>query len=227
VIREWTLIIGIFVIVIFPESIGWWAKRFYDAGQKRGAKTAEVSIAGAKLTFADSTNQIAALGAALKANQDVQKAAAELKAASGSPANVQRAQTIEQHAADVSSQLQATLASARTIQLKKDQVIQDAPGLATGAGRYGVVVSADKQNDLAAYEVEQLKKRHIGQAVIYERQGFLRTVAQFPNTDEASQSLPHIHEYRKGAYVINLDKWCTNPSHSGRQIAGAPVLTCP
>lgn len=61
---------------------------------------------------------------------------------------------------------------------------------------------------------------------IYERGGFQRTVARFANKDEAEEQLSMLQQYRKSAYVINLDAWWGEAQESGRTIAGAPVFVC-
>jgi hypothetical protein len=110
--------------------------------------------------------------------------------------------------------------------LAQDQVIQDAPSQASGSGTYGIVVSPDKQNDLAAYEVQRLKRLGYTDLAVYDRQGVLRTVACFGDRESAETKLPMIQGYRKTTYVINLDKWCADPQDSGKQIDGVPIFAC-
>lgn len=226
VFRELAIIVAVAVVVFRPGVVVLWAKAFNDEGKRLGAKSSELRLGPATLAFDNSADQVATLTAATKANEDVQKLAQQLSATAASPQNVARARQIEQTANTVAAKLAASISATKTTLLAQDQAIQAAAGVTSGAGDYGIVVSADKQDDLAAYEVQQLHKRAVSDVKIFDRQGFLRTVAAFANRDDAEKELPAIEQYRKSAYVINLSKWCPNPQNSGRQIAGAAVLLC-
>jgi hypothetical protein len=224
IVRETALIITVLVILIYPGSIAWWAKTLDDEGKKRGAKSTEVSIAGAKVVFDDATNTVANLAAADRTNDDLRQHVQTLVVTS-SPKNAEQVKQIETASNVLSSQLKSSLASAKSTQLAQDQIVQGATGLKTGEGNYGIVVSADKKDDLAAYEVHLLKKENINDVAIYDRQGFLRTLARFPDAAAANAVLPDIQKTRQGAYVINLSKWCPQYS-SERTLADVPVLKC-
>ena len=75
--------------------------------------------------------------------------------------------------------LGAGISQAKTVTLAQDQAIQDASGVTVGGGSYGIVVSADKTDELAEYELRSLKRRNIRDIAVYNRQNFLRTIARF------------------------------------------------
>jgi len=110
--------------------------------------------------------------------------------------------------------------------LRTSRDLQDAPGKSSGPGFFGVVISADKQDAPAAYEVEQVQRLGFKDVVFYKRQGFLRTVARFPDRSTAENVLPEIQKYRQTAHLINLEKWCSNPHDSAEKISGITVFTC-
>jgi hypothetical protein len=222
IVREVAIIVVVLVIALHPAVIARWAKKLDIESSKLGAKSSEISIAGAKVAFDHATDSVAAL--ANKTNEDLKRLVQELSA-NASPQNAERVKKIESASIALSSQLQTSLSSARSVQLDQDKIVQDAPGLATGSGSYGIVVSADKKDDLAAYEVQQIKKRSFNNVVIYDRQGFLRTVSLFSDASAANTALPEIQKYRQGAYVINVTKWCPRSSPE-RTLADAAVFKC-
>ena len=223
IVREAAIIIVVAVVAIYPGILAYWAKALNEQSKGHGAKSTEVDVGIAKITFENATDQVVALSEAAKANAQVQNLAQQLLQ-TASPQNAQRAKEIAAASSSVDSKLQSSLASAKNVQLAQDRVIQDAPGMATGSGSYGIVVSADKKDDLAAYEVQQLKRRNFN-VVIYDRQGFLRTVALFPDADAANQSLKTIQQYRDGAYLINVSRWCPTTTPE-RTLANVSVLKC-
>jgi hypothetical protein len=163
------------------------------------------------------------IAAANKSIDDLKQQVQKLVASSPGK-TAEQAKQIETSTDALSSQIQSSLSSAKNAQLSQDPV-QDAPGLATGSGTYGIVVSADKKDDLAAYEVHLLKTENFNDIAIYDRQGFLRTLARFPDAAAANAALPDIQKKRQSAYVINLSKWCPKYS-SERTLADVPVLKC-
>lgn len=226
VARELAIIIAVTIIVVHPGVVAQWAKSLNDESRKAGAKSTEINVGPAKIAFDNTAEQVSVLDAAIKANDVVKKGAQLFINTADTQQKMERAKEVQQNAESVGSKLQASISSAKTALLAQDQIIQDAPGQASGPGTYAIVVSADKQEDLAAYEVQQLKKRGNPDLAIYDRQGFLRTTARFRDKEAAEKELPAIQRYRKTAYIINLDKWCTHPQELKRTISGAPVFAC-
>ncbi len=226
IVRELALVIAVIVLLLDPGVIARWAKSVNEESKKQGGKSTEINLGLAKIAFDNSVIQISTLDAALKANEALKINAQLLVKNAATPQGAERAKEVLQNADSVSSQLQAGISSAKTSALAQDQIIQGASGQASGSGAYGIVVSADKQDDLAAYEVQQLKKRNLTDIAFYERGGFLRTVARFSDREKAEQALSTIKQYRSTAYIINLDKWCSNSQDSGRQVSGVTVFTC-
>lgn len=225
-IREFAIICVVLTVLFWPEVLVRWAKAFNDEARKAGAKSSEFVLGPEKLAFDNSAAQLSELSDATKTNEDVKKLAQELTSKTSSPQNVERAKQIEQAADTLGSRLKASISATKTTLLAQDQAIQKASGLTSGEGTYGIVVSADKQEDLAAYEVAQLEKRNVTDIRIYDREGFLRTVAAYADNQSAEAEIPMIQRYRKSAYIINLSKWCPYPDDSGKKIGGAAVLTC-
>jgi hypothetical protein len=226
IVRELAIIAAIVLVVLDPGLLVKWAKSANEEGKRAGAKTTEVSLGLAKFAFDNSTEQAAKLEAALKANEALKKNAEQLISTARTPQTVASAKEVLHTADSLSVSLQAGISSAKTAALAQDQIIQDAPAKSTGPGAYGIVVSADKQNDAADYEVQQLKLRGFLDVAFYERQGFLRTVARFPDKSAADDALPEIQKYRRTAYMINLGKWCSDPEDSGRRVSETTIFTC-
>jgi len=223
IVRESAIIIAVLVIVAFPGAYAWWSSQLDEAARKHGASKVETSIGGNTIGFDHSTNTVDELAAAKKINDDLNQRIQKL-VASSTGKTADQAKQIETSANELSSQIQNSLSSAKNVQLSQDPV-KDAPGLATGSGTYGVVVSADKRDDLAAYEVHLLKTENYNDIAIYDRQGFLRTLTRFPDAAAANAALPDIQKKRQSAYVINISKWCPKYS-SERTLADVPVLKC-
>jgi hypothetical protein len=248
VFRELLIIFGMIFFVLHFNTLSTklsnFAKRYFESAKNAGATHAELNLGLGKWVFDTASDQIGGLDTLRKMNEEVEGLAQLLINSGGSPENVKRARDIQQMAQKLDPQLQASISSVKTTQLALDQVIQQdqvvqaaidqangvaqaAIGQANGPGSYGIVVSADKQDDLAKYEVHQLKDiRHIPDVVVYDRQGFLRTVALFRDKAAADKALPDIQSYRKTAYLINLSKWCGTPQESAKRIGTAPVVTC-
>ena len=223
IVREAAIIIAVLVVVVYPGSYAWWSSKLDAEAHRRGANHVQTSLGGNTIGFDHSTDTVDKLAAANKSINDLQQQVQKLVASSpGKTAD--QAKQLQTSANEVSSQIQSSLSSAKNAQLSQDPV-QDAPGLATGSGTYGIVASADKRDDLAAYEVHFLKTENFNDIAIYERQGFLRTLARFPDATAANAALPDIQKKRQSAYIINLSKWCPKYS-SERTLADVPVLKC-
>ena len=226
IVREVAIIIAVLVIVLDPGFLVNWAKSANEEAKKAEAKSTEVNLGPVKIAFDNSTDQAAKLQAALKANEALKKNAEQLIDTARNTQTVQSAKEILHTADSLSVTLQAGISSAKTAALAQDQLIQDAPAKASGPGAYGIVISADKQEEPAVYEVKQVQKRGFKDVAFYERQGFLRTLARFPERGAAETALPEIKKYRQTAYMINLEKWCPDAHDSGKKISGITVFTC-
>jgi hypothetical protein len=233
VLRELLIIFGIIFLVLNRDKAITYAKQFVEGAQRAGATHAEINLGLVKLVFDTASDQIGGLDTLSKMNEEVEGLAQLLSNSGGSPEDVKRAREIQQMAQNLAPQLQASISSARTAQLGLDKVIQQQEvaqatiGQTNGPESYGIVVSADKQDDLAKNEVHVLKDiRHMPDVVVYDRQGFLRTVARFRDKAAAENALPDIQSYRQTAYVINLSKWCGSAQESEKRIGTAPIITC-
>src|SRR5260221_4046003 len=181
IVRELAIITAIVLVVLDPGLLVRWAKSANEEGRKAGAKTTEFYLGPAKIAFDNSTEQASKLEAALKANEALKKNIEILINTARTPQTVASAKEVLHTADSLSVSLQAGISSAKTAALAQGHIIQDAPAKATGPGAYGIVISADKQDDPAVYEAQQVKRRGFSDVVFYERQGFLRTVARFPD----------------------------------------------
>lgn len=226
-IREIGLILLVLIVIVFPGSVAWWMKSMNSkVSGTGGTTTTKLALGPLEVAFENTSQQVSELDNAKKAIDVLQQQVEQLANNAKTSQERQGAQKALESATTVASKLDASISSAKTTLLAQDQVIQDAPGKATGPGRYGIVVSADKQDDLAGYEVSQLKKRGYPDVALYDRQGFLRTVTRFPDSSAAEAAVPNIQSYRKTAYLINLDKWCPDPQDSGKKVSGMTVFTC-
>ncbi len=71
---------------------------------------------------------------------------------------------------------------------------------------------------------EEVKVFH--DVIVYERQGFLRTVARFDDRLAAENQLANIQRYKASAYIVDLAKWCSNTEDAGKEIGTASLNTC-
>lgn len=113
--------------------------------------------------------------------------------------------------------LSASLAQQRTIiqTVKPDGDVSE-------SSPWGIVISADKNIPQAQDEVNKAKKLGYQNVKIYNRQGWLRTVVEFPNLTEAKTALPRLtSNIRNSSYLVNLSDWC-----SMRKDGGDGVLAC-
>lgn len=187
--------------------------------------------------------------AAVQKTGDVQQQVAEIKqnveatkqdlADLHAQANPETQQKLEA----INTRLDASLATAQAAQQvlqvsrqQQEDILQQARPLASvqqQTGSWGVVVSSDKQTLPAVFEVKlvgESAKESGGTAVnLYDKQGWLRTVVEFPSNTQAQAALPALRQTKKqryvGAYVVNIDEWCPN-----RQLQQGAVVTtykCP
>ena len=177
IVRESAIIIAVVVVVVYPGSFAWWSSKLDEAAFGRGANHVQSSLAGNSIGWDHSTDTVNKLAAANKSIDDLKQQLQKL-VASAPGKTADQAKQIETSANELSSQIQSSLTSAKSVQLSQDP-LKDAPGFATGSGTYGIVVSADKKDELAAYEVHLLKAENFNDVAIYDRQGFLRTLARF------------------------------------------------
>lgn len=226
VVRELAIILVIAIVIWYPAGVAQWAKSVNEESKKAGAKSTTVKVGPLEMAFENTLDQLSELNAAKNTNEVVRQQAARMVSTASTPSEAKRAKEVLENVTTVGSKLDASISSTKTTLLAQDQVIQDAAGRASGPGTYGIVVSAGKQDDLAAYEVAQLEKQGYSNVAVFDRQRFLRTVARFPDKDSAEKALPNIQGYRKTAYIINLDKWCPNPQASAKNISGVAVLAC-
>lgn len=98
-----------------------------------------------------------------------------------------------------------------------------APQAATGA--WGVAISADNEAGEGQFGVNKAKEQCYGSVSLYDRQGWLRMVIEFPDASAAQAALSSARTKLPnagGAYALNLDGWCPN-----RAATGADAYRCP
>lgn len=225
--RRQHLLRTIFVVVLVIASVATIAILGYSSHRRSLAEAARDETtrdahATADVTLANTANQLVTLDDALRANDRIKELAEQIRT-NGNAAQQRAAREIIDKADILASRLKSSIDSSRTLQ---DQVGQTKPNQAIPSGTYDIVVSADREKQNAEHEVQRLKKLNFNVAV-YDRQGFLRTVALIGNPDDASKQLPQIQSSWPTAYIINLDHFCPNKQDAQRQIGGAPVFTCP
>ena len=79
-------------------------------------------------------------------------------------------------------------------------------------GPWAIVISADKKLDPDARD-ELKKAQALGyqNIKIYNRQGLLRTVVEFPTFTQGQDALPKLRSLHGSAYLVNMSKWCPSP----------------
>jgi multidrug efflux pump subunit AcrB len=195
---------------------------------KRAAQAEEAAkkaVQTSEAAFEQASDQVAMLDDAAKANDKIKGWAKQISQ-TGTTVQKRDAQRIISDADTVAAKLEETISSSKTTQLAQDEVIQDVSARTTGPGRYGVVVSADRQEIHTVEAVEQLQRRGFHNIAIYSGHGPLRTVVRFDAWQDARDELSRVQQYRSTAYLINLDKWCINPQDTGKRIANAAVYSC-
>jgi hypothetical protein len=229
IVREVAVIVVVVGIIVDPGFLVNRAKSANEAAKQAGAKSTEFNLGFEKVAFDNTTDQTAKLEAALKENEALKKRMEELISTSHNAQTVATVREVLHTADSLTVTLQQGISSTKTAALAQDQLIQQAETKAnSGPGAYGIVVSADKQNDQAVYEAQQALKLHVGgmtDVTFYKRQGFLRTVVRFPGESAAQAALPQLQSYRKTVYPINLDKWCPK-SHEETKLSGFSVIGC-
>jgi len=90
----------------------------------------------------------------------------------------------------------------------------------------GYKVRPSNNNDAVQVDVDLLKNHGFHDVIVYERQGFLRTVARFDDRLAAENQLANIQRYKVSAYIVDLAKWCSNTEDAGKEIGTAPQNTC-
>jgi hypothetical protein len=90
----------------------------------------------------------------------------------------------------------------------------------------GYKVKPSNNNDAVQVYVDLLKNHGFHDVIVYERQGFPRTVARFDDRLAAENQLANIQRYKASAYIVDLAKWCSNTEDAGKEIGTAPLNTC-
>jgi hypothetical protein len=209
--REILTVVFIGAIYFFPQLYANWSNEMGKDLVAGGASHAKTKTPFGEADYGDDAKQIVA----------------GVLASTYVPYSNGGQQTVEQ-IQKVSAELALKLPS--ELQKAETATAQNNPSPATsssasGEDQYGIVVSADKRDDLAEYEVSQLQRRNLP-VFIYERQGFIRTVAHFPSRAAADANLDAIHSYRKTAYIVDLSKWCSNPEPTDKKIDGISIRVC-
>lgn len=87
----------------------------------------------------------------------------------------------------------------------------------TKTGRWVIVFTGDTKLDQSKFELDNLKKAGIVNPTIYFRENSYRTISQtFSKKQDAVDYLNSFREkVRNDAYIVDLDKWCTNEKFNG------------
>lgn len=87
----------------------------------------------------------------------------------------------------------------------------------TKTGKWVIVFTGDTKLEQSKFEQNNLKKAGINNPVIYFRDNSYRILSQpFSKKQDATDYLnAHKEKIRKDAYIIDLDKWCTNEKFNG------------
>jgi len=224
--RRQRLLRLVFVLVLTSAMLAtFFIVAYSHERSMRAEEAADKAAKNTEVTFDKTSDQVAMLDAAAKANDSIKLWAEQIRK-TGSTAQKVDAEKIIDNAGTIASQLENSISSSKTTQLAQDEIIQGAYAKASGPGKYGIVVSADRQEVHTVEAVEQLRKRGFDNIAVYFGHGPLRTVVHFETAAEAHAQLPQIQQYRSTAYLVNLDKWCSNQRNTGKPIANAPVFSC-
>jgi hypothetical protein len=90
----------------------------------------------------------------------------------------------------------------------------------------GYKVKLSNNNDALQVDVDLLKNHSFHDVIVYERQGFLRTVARLDDRLAAENQLANIQRYKASAYIVDLAKRCSNTEYAGKEIGTASLNTC-
>jgi len=96
------------------------------------------------------------------------------------------------------------------------------PAATTDSGHWAVVASGQNNLANALHEVRLAQKANYENVEVYDRNGWLRTVVEFPSERAARNTLSKMRQWRESAYVVDLDDWCP-----GRERGNTGVYTCP
>jgi hypothetical protein len=179
------------------------------AGQLETAKLTKANLGVVEVSFLDNAQKVRS---ATDAIQDTHKSLLSLVPSVHDQVVKNKLEEIVQKLDDASA---ATKSAEESLQKSGIQQ-QTSPTAAvqtaitsSGSGDWAVVVSADKEVDLAQYEVDVLKRIGFPKAEIVERRGWLRTVVLFPNQNDADAALDQIRQRRRNtAYIATMTHWC-------------------
>jgi len=225
ILREATVIVVVTILWFDPPAILRWVKAMDAEAAKQGASKREYNIGVAKYTFEQSAQQVVELTSVSKKIDDIRVQLIAL-GKSGSPQLSSQAKELLKSADDADKTVQASIVSAKAAVLKADQAAHAGSDESDTGGAFAVVVSADKQRDLALYEVDQLQRRSFPDVEVYKVGNFLRTVTRFPDKTAADAALGKIQAYRKTAYEVDVDALCPSRKDTGERLGAAPIFSC-
>lgn len=82
----------------------------------------------------------------------------------------------------------------------------------TANTQWSAVIGGDGTIEAAQSRVQKAKELNYPEVIIYKKKNSYRTVIKFPSKQEADSKIGEIQaKLNKGAYVVNLDRWCLNP----------------
>ena len=80
------------------------------------------------------------------------------------------------------------------------------------SGQWAIVAGADREINAAEFEANKLHEQGYQTVQLWLREGWYRTVIVFDSKEIAERNLKKLkREFRKSAFITNLDEWCPNP----------------
>ncbi len=162
--------------------------------------------------------------------ESIKAGAVELKLATGeraineaiqmTPATLKAAGVAEDAARPIVAALNEALGDLREAQRSVGTPV--APPAAAGAVPWVIVFGADRARAATEDELKRARQRGLpGRLVIYQRQGWFRSIAEFPDRGAAQAALPAYRSLREGVFAWRADDWCPN-----RREAGEGLVQC-
>ena len=225
IVREATIIVVVAILWFDPPAILRWVKAMDAEAAKQGASKREYNFVVAKYTFEQASQQVVELTSASKSIDDIRAQLVSL-GKSGSPQVASQAKELLKRADDADKTLQTSISSAKAAVLKADQAAHAGSYESDSGGPLAIVVSADKQPDLALYEVEKLHRGSFPDIEVYRVGSYLRTVTRFPDKADADKALGKIQGYRPTAYEVDVDALCPGRKDTGEKLGLAPIFSC-
>lgn len=220
--KSMLLVVLVLAFLVYPSAL-WFVL------ERAGLRVTEFEFFGAKLTKTQeaAVDLEAALKQAVLDNQSLQEKLAStqtslaeaskclsdvdsLRNCSRNPELVKQLK-VDEAAVAQTRQLATSYAAAANVTLRNNEsVLQES--LAKVAARrsaWGIIFAGDVSPREA--EAEIAKAKDAPNLAIYHRQRSYRSVAVFDSRSDALDWLPRLQRINPGAYIVVLDRWCSNP----------------